>query len=168
LRVEFDGAVIGRIERAPTYAAIGLEAYANLRSGPWMFGLGVRWDVLEFVLHSPPPAFLMNSVGAGLLVARRQALGAAADLDLGANLLLLSQTQSSELGPAETTESRADIRLGLLARALFGSPPWRWTLSLETDVSPARLRAATRLAPTFPVLPAWSVGAGLGAAWSDT
>jgi hypothetical protein len=168
LRVEFVGALLGRIEQTPTYVAVGLEAYANLCSGHWLFGLGLRWDVQEFVLHNPPPKFLMDSVGAGLFVGRRQALASAIDLDLGGNLLLASQTQSSELGPAETTTSRADIRIGLLARALFGSPPWRWTLTVETDLSPARLRQGVRLAPGLPMLPGWSLGAGLGAAWSDT
>jgi hypothetical protein len=163
--VEIGGAITGRIERAPTYLASGIEGYANVRLDTALLGLMIRWDFFETLATDPLPLFEMDSVGVGFLFARRLGIARAVDLDIGGNALLMVQTQGATPSTVELSDADADVRVGLLARALFGQAQWRWTLSLETDFSPARLRRSNRVAANFPTLPVWSLGVGLGTLW---
>jgi hypothetical protein len=166
--VEVGGALVGRVERAPTYLSTGVEAYASLRLDRYWLGLLVRWDIIEVLTRNAPPLFEMDNVGVGLSFVRRSSPASTLHLDLGATAMVLAQTQSSQIGSKELLDTELDVRLGLLARALFGRSAWRWTVAIETDVSPPRLRRSNSVAEGFPTLPTWGLGLGLGAVWGES
>jgi hypothetical protein len=168
LGIEVGGALTGRIEGAPTYFSTGIEGYASLRLDDFRLGLLVRWDVIEVLTRNAPSLFEMDNAGVGLFFVRRLVPAAALRFDLGASALMLAQTQSGQMGNEELLDTEIDLRLGLVARALFGHSAWRWTLAIETDVSPPRLRRSNSIIPGFPTLPTWGAGLGLGAVWGES
>lgn len=168
LTLEGGGAIFGRVELAPTYATLGAEGYAGLRFARSYIGLTLRWDAAETPTGAGPPSFEMETFGAGVLFARRLPLSAELALDVGPTALLLLQTQSSQVDSTETVDTEADLRLGLLTRAVVGQSAWRWTFSVEAEVSPPRLRRHVDSVPGFPALPIWTLGLGLGALWEAT
>src|SRR5262249_49840811 len=145
----------------------GANVYAGLRPGSWLFALLVRWDPFEMLSGPPPPSFEMENVGAGFMVARR--VGKSPQFDLGATASLIEESQSTEDAGGETSGSQTDVRLGIITRLLLGgaSSAWHGTVSLEADVSPARLRRTIRIADALPDLPTWSLTLGVGVAWED-
>jgi len=167
--VEIGASLLLRVARAPTYLSSGFELYGGLRSGPWLLGLVARWEPIQAVMdYEPPPSFEMDSVAAGFVVARRVLRAESADLDLGLKTLLVTETQSIQMGAKETADTEADMRLGLLTRVLVGRPPLRWALAVELDASPLRLRREHRIAPGFPTLATWSVAVAVGGAWEES
>jgi hypothetical protein len=172
LSVELGALFTGRLARAPTYLSPGLAGYAGLRIRDWLMELTVRWDMLQVMVgQTPPQDFEMESVGAGFSVGKRAFAAPALGLDVGGGALLLAEKQSfaqlSHSGASEVSDVEPDIRLGLFCRLSLGQSDWRWVASLDAEVSPLRLRRARRVEPDGPTLPTWSVGLGLGAAWSD-
>ena len=168
LGVELGAAIVGHVARAPTYLSGGLEMYGGVRPGAWLLGLALRWYPIQDVVGYPTPSgFETDSVGAGFVVARRALRARSATLDLGLNTFLMTESQSFRTGSVESTDTDADMRVGLLARTLLGHSAWRWALSLQAEVSPLRLSRARRVAPSLPTLPSWSLGVGIGAAWEE-
>jgi hypothetical protein len=164
LNVEAGAAFVVRLSGAPAYASAGAEAYAGVRHARWLFALTVRYDPAEDLVKGSPSSFEMETVGAGFWFARRLFGEPSFAFDLGANASLLSETQSAQRDSNEVAGSMTDVRLGLTTRASFGRT-WAFAPSLTAEISPARLRRDLRIDQALPVLPAWSVGIGIGASW---
>ena len=148
LGVEIGLGVAGRVAGGE-YASVAPTAQANLLAGAWLFGLEVRWDVATFADVANPAAFEMESVGAGLAVARRIALRAL-DLDIGFAPRLLSETQSFETNGNEQARTASDIRLASFMRGAFGHGPLRFMAALDVELSPAaESDVASASSPTF-------------------
>jgi hypothetical protein len=121
--------------------------------------------------QTPPPDFEMESLGAGFSIGKRAFAAPGLGLDVGGSALLLAEKQSfahrDVASAPEVSDVEPDIRVGLFSRLSLGQSAWQWAVSLDAEVSPLRLRRARRIEPDAPTLPTWSVGLGLGAAWSD-
>jgi hypothetical protein len=109
----------------------------------------------------------MDNLGAGFLISRELVGTPWSDVELGISAFVMAEIQSYYEDEDERTFSAADLRVGAFARVLVGHAPLRWTLALDVDLSPLRLRRDLVLDPLLPKLPSWSVGLGLGAAWSE-
>jgi hypothetical protein len=170
LGIEIGGSLLGHVSRAPTYASAGVGVHAGIRPGLWLLALALRWELLQelLVLARRPVGFEMDSLGAGFMVLRRLGRLEPVDVDLGVSSFLMAETQSFTDAHVEKAGSAVDVRVGLFSRLLLGSSAWRWTLSIEADVSPLRLRRDLHIDPALPKLPTWSLGLGLGAAWSES
>jgi hypothetical protein len=170
LGIEIGSSLIGHVSRAPTYASGGLGVHAGIRPGAWLLALALRWEPLQEVLTRArrPVGFEMDSLGAGFMISRRLWRAEPVDVDLGVSSFLMAESQSFTEANAEKTGSAADVRVGLFSRMLIGPSAWRWTLSIEADLSPLRLRRDLHIDPSLPKLPTWSLGLGLGAAWSES
>jgi hypothetical protein len=172
LSVELGVLATGRVARAPTYLSPGFAGFAGVRIRDWLMELTLRWDLLQVMVgQTPPPDFEMESLGAGFSVGKRAFAAPGLGLDVGGSALLLAEKQSfAHHGVAsapEVSDVEPDIRVGLFSRLSLGQSAWHWAVSLDAEVSPLRLRRARRIEPDAPTLPTWSVGLGLGAAWSD-
>jgi hypothetical protein len=172
LSVELGALATGRVARAPTYLSLGFAGYAGVRIRDWLMELTLRWDLLQVMVgQTPPRDFEMESLGAGFSVGKRVFAAPALGLDVGGSALLLAEKQSfaqpNAAGGPEVSDVEPDIRVGLFSRLSLGQSAWRWAVSLDAEVSPLRLRRARRIEPDGPTLPSWSLGLGLGAAWSD-
>jgi hypothetical protein len=161
-RLELGGTLVGRISRAPTYLATGFSLYTGLHIAHWMLSLNVRWDALETLARHAPHGFEMDSVGAGFWLTRNVVETRLVALQLGGGAQLLAQTQSIEATENETTQTAADLRLGLQSRLLLGRAPLRFLMVFEAELSPLRVM---RTLTFFEPLPAWSLSLGFGAAW---
>jgi len=168
LGVEVGAVLLGRISRAPTYVSGGVGVHAGIRTSAWLLALALRWEPAQALLARAPRGFEMDSVGAGFLISRRVLLAGPVHVECGVSSFLIGEIQSLTVAKREQTDSEADVRIGLFARLLLGRSAWRWALSLETDVSPLRLRRDLRVDPALPKLPNWSFGAGLGGAWGES
>jgi len=158
---EIGGAVSGRV--SGLYASLGPALTASLALGSWLVGVDARWDVDQRKAGSPA-GFEMQTVGAGLALARRFRLGFG-DVDVGLAPRLVVDTQTVELASREDTYTATDVRLAGLLRASFGHGALRLYSALDTELAPGRLRRSVRLAPGLPALPAWSLGLALGISW---
>jgi hypothetical protein len=163
--IEVGAAVVGRLARSPTYVSTGASAYAGMHSESWLLALSIRWLPIENVLGHSPPGFEMDSAGAGFIAARR--FDKNPSFDVGATAWVVELTQSYGPNANETSRSHTELHLGLLARVLLGSGPWRESIALDAEVAPGRFRQDTRLDPVLPTLPTWSLGLALGATWED-
>lgn len=163
--VEVGAALIQRLSGSALYLSSGFSGYAGAHVSNWLFAISVRYAPFETVTKNAPPGFEMDSVGAGFLVARR--LGRAPAVDLGGVASFVEQTQSYTPSTVELTKSQTEVRFGVLSRIFFGQGALRGALSLEAEVGPGRLRRSTRLDGPFPLLPAWSLGLGIGGTWED-
>ena len=164
---ELGAAALVRASAAPTYVSAGTAGYVGVRPGNWMLGVHARWEILEQLTSHPPRGYEMDSAGAGFFVARRLELSPAVRADVGGAATLLVEAQSFETSAGEVSGSSTDVRLGLFTRFLFGTSAWRWTLALDGELSPPRLRRALRVDPVAPQLPTWSAGLAIGASWGD-
>lgn len=169
LRVEVGGAAMARVAGAPTYLSVGPTGYVTLRPGSWMLGVTARWEVLQAPTSGVPTNFEMDSVGAGFLVGRRFPLTDTVSLDIGVDATVIVEAQSFDdvKRGVEVSDSATDLRLGALTRLLLGTAPLQWTIAVDGEVSPARLRRAIRVDPAGPALPSVSFGLALGASWSE-
>jgi hypothetical protein len=157
--------LVGRTEGSPIYLSIGLTAYAGVRRGPWLLALTARWDGFQTVIDERPDDFVMTTAGGGFQVLRQFLHLREVAFEGGMTTWMLGETQAFERGLAERAGSIIDVRLGALTRAVVGHGPLRWTASLDSELSPARLQRELHVAPGLPKLPAWSVGVGGGVAW---
>lgn len=142
-----------------------LNAYTGLTPGDWVSAVMIRWDPVQVQTRGNAGGAEMDSAGLGFVLLRRSRFGAAR-LDTGLCAAFLLETQSYEGDDGEHAVSQGDFRFGAVSRALLGRQNPRWTLSVEANVSPARLRRAVRMAPVLPALPAWELGAAVGTTWS--
>jgi len=159
------GAGLGGRLAAHAYLSLAADAFAQIRVGSWLLGAVFRWD---FVGQKQAPlvsTFETETVGAGLLVARRIAVGFGA-ADVGVTPRLASETQTYEAGAAENSLSATDVRLGVFGRLGFGKGALRGILALDAELSPTRLRRTLRLDALLPPLPAWSLGMSAGILWA--
>jgi hypothetical protein len=100
-------------------------------------------------------------------VARGRALAPAVHADVGGAATLLVEAQSFETLDGEVAGSSTDVRLGLFTRFLFGTSAWRWTVALDGELSPPRLRRELRVDALAPALPTWSAGLAIGVSWGE-
>lgn len=170
--VEIGGAVGGRLA-GREYYSLAPAGFAQLRARDWLFGMTVRWDVLQWKSDVPVSNFEMETLGAGLSVARRfrPSYGL---LDVGLSPRLLAETQSFQgrpgASPAEQDEeadTQTDVRLGAFVRTALSNAPLRLFVELDAELSPGRLRRDIRIHPALPPLPSWSAGIGLGVTWGE-
>jgi hypothetical protein len=163
--IEVGGALEARVLRAPTYVSGGITGHAGLVANDWILSLLVRWEPAQSGPSGVPSGFEMDTVGAGFSVMRRLAHSEGCAFDAGAIAMLLSETQSAQLGDQEIAGSQTDIRIGAVARALIGSGALHFVPGLEAEISPARLRNSIRIDDSLPQLPAWSVALEAGLVW---
>ena len=166
----------GRVARAPTYlSAAGFAGYAGVRIRDWLMELTLRWDLLQVMVgQTPPPDFEMESLGAGFSVGKRVfRLVPALGFDVGGSALLLSRRSKALRTPLRRGRLRCrDVEAGHSRGSVFAAVFGSECVAVG-GVSGCRGFAAP-FAPgaalsnrTVPTLPSWSLGLGLGAAWSD-
>lgn len=159
--------LVGRVSGPGAYLSLGPAAHLALTVGPWAFGISGRWDAYEQVVPGYYRGFEMDGFGASLFVSRAIVHTSAVHLDVGFAGGFLEEGQTFvRIDSEEGQGSKLDARLGPLARAGFGAGSTRWLVTLETELSPIRLRRAARIDPALPKLPAFSSGIGTGVEWS--
>lgn len=163
--IELGGGAGGRVA-AQGYLSASVSGFADIRVGNWLLGTLIRWDVLGTKSAPLVDVFEMETVVAGIAVARRVRLGFGS-LDAGVSPRLAVETQTFESGAAgESSLSSTDVRLGAFGRLSFGKSALRPIIEVDADVSPSRLRRVTQLDPRLPALPSWSAGLSAGLAWT--
>ncbi|MDB4971791.1 MAG: hypothetical protein JWN48_132 [Myxococcaceae bacterium] len=163
--LEVGGAVVGRVAGSATYLSIGLLGYAGLRTGPWLLALMARWDGYQTVVDERPREFEMTTVGGGFSLLRELLRSEHTTLEGGVNTWLLGETQAYTPQTVELAGSSVDVRVGAVARLLFGPGHLRYLASVDAELSPGRLRHELHVAEALPTLPGWSLGLGVGVAW---
>ncbi len=163
--IELGGGAGGRVA-ARGYLSASVAGFADIRVGNWLVGTLIRWDVIGSKSAPLVDVFEMETVVAGIVVARRVGLGFAS-LDAGLSPRLAVETQTFESGATgESSLSSTDVRLGAFGRFSFGKSALRPIVELDADASPSRLRRVVYLAPRLPALPSWSAGLSAGLAWT--
>ena len=162
--IELGGGIGGRFA-SHAYLSLAVDAFAQIHVGSWLLGTVFRWDFIGQKEAPLVSTFETETVGAGLLVARRAALGFGA-LDVGVTTRLALETQTYETSAGEQSISATDVRLGPFARLAFGSGALRGLFAVDAELSPTRLRRTFRLDPLLPPLPAWSLGMSAGLQWA--
>jgi hypothetical protein len=155
----------GRVEGTPSYVSAGFVAWAGLRLEAWILGLQARWDPWQTQVGTRVPDFDMDTVGAGLMVARRFAIGRLLNLDAGLTTWMLNEAMSFQAPDGDRSGVASDVRLGALARAHVGRQRLRLVVSAEAELSPIRARSRLRIDPSLPPLPSFGCGLALGASW---
>lgn len=174
--IEIGGALGGRLA-AREYYSLAPAGFAQLRAREWLFGMSVRWEALQWKSDVVVSNFEMDTLAAGLCVARRfrPSFGSfVMSTDIGLSPRLVAETQSFQGAPGasaaeedEQADTQTDVRFGVFARTAFGSAPLRLFVELDGELSPGRLRRDIRLHPALPPLPSWSSGIGLGVTWGE-
>ncbi len=166
LSVELGGAVGGRISGGQMYLSVAGAGFAQLRAGDWLFGMSARWDAFQFKSDTHVDNFEMETIGAGIFVARHfhSAFGS---FDMGVAPQLLAESQSFLTNGAEIADTQTDVRLGGFSRVTFGDASWRPFLEIDAELSPGRLRRDIRIDPALPPLPSWSASVSVGAVWGQ-
>ncbi len=165
-QIEVGAAAMTRLAGPHPYAFIGGSAYAGKRTGSWLLGMTTRWDALEVINQPGIPGFELEAVGAGFLLARRVVERGGFALDTGGSVMVVGESEALVTSKGEDSEYTSDLRFGGMARACLGHTPLRFTIGLDAELSPTRIRRTIRLDPALPRLPTWSVGLALGATWS--
>jgi hypothetical protein len=163
--VEIGLEFMGRMSGAPAYAGIGPLLYAGVRVDRWLFALLARWDAYEVIVGGGYPNLEYDGLGAGFMVAPRLVQLGAFEFDLGLTTTILTEEQGYEVGPTETSGTNTDLRIGVVSRALVGKGKLRGLFTLDTELSPLRLRRRPQIDPGLPKLPAFGAGVGAGIAW---
>ncbi len=166
LGVEIGGGIAGRIAGPGTYLLASPSIFAQVRSGPWLGGIGLRWETLERFTGTGPPGFEADALALSLSVARRVHAGFP-QIDVGVSPRLVSQTQTYQPPSGETSGTSTDIRTGAFVRAAFGRGPVRLLLEADAEISPTHLQREIRIDPSSPQLPGWSAGLTGGAVWGE-
>ena len=170
--VEIGGAVGGRLA-GREYYSLAPAGFAQLQARDWLLGMTVRWEVLQWKSDVAVSNFEMETLGAGLSVARRfhPSFGL---LDVGLSPRLVAETQSFQgrpgASPAEQDEeadTQTDVRLGAFVRTALSNAPLRLFVELDGELSPGRVRRDIRIHPALPPLPSWSAGIGVGVTWGE-
>jgi hypothetical protein len=157
--------VAARLGRAPTYVGAAYELYAGLLPGDFWLGVMLRWEpVLHAAQSSVPSEHQLSMLSGGVLGAWR-VLSGFVDVELGIDVLGSSASQHHDYYGREVSNNCFDIRTGPIVRVLLGEPHWRWVLSLGADIVPYRIARAGRHGSELPVVPVWSAGLSVGAAW---
>jgi hypothetical protein len=164
--VELGGVLGGRIMGASVYGLASPAAFAQIRAGAWVVGMGMRWDALEHVSGDAPPGFETDAIALSLTVARRLSR-AWGYVDAGASPRLVSQTQTYLPPAGEQTGTATDVRAALFTRVGFGHGPVRFLLDADVEVAPTHVRREIRIDPVLPRLPSWSAGLAVGAVWGE-
>ncbi len=167
VQIEISGGVMGRSSHSPSYVSAGATAGAAARWGKWLFGLNLRFEPWTRVSAGYLPRFEMSTSGVGFLVGRNVTSSSSVLFDTAVTTTLLSEAQSVQPAEQEVSGTEGDVRVGLLARCLFGSAPLHLAVTLDGDVSPARAGREIRAADALVPLPSWSLGLGLGLTWLE-
>jgi len=162
MEISFD--LAGRIAGGE-YRSVAPTLAASLVVQRWLFGLCARWDLAQTADVASPAVFEMDTVGAGIAVARRLDVRIGY-LDVGFSPRLLAESQSFEASGKEISRSASDVRLASFARLAFGHGAFRFAVGLDGELSPARVRREIRLDAVLPPLPAWSAGLSAGLSWT--
>ncbi|MDB5217036.1 MAG: hypothetical protein JWO86_4963 [Myxococcaceae bacterium] len=163
--IEIGGGFGGRVA-ARGYLSAAVAGFADIHVGSWLLGTTIRWDLIGGKSAPLVDVFEMETVVAGIVVARRMPVGFGS-VDVGISPRLAVETQTFESGAAgESSLSATDVRLGSFARIAFGRSALRPIVELDADVSPSRLRRVVQLDPRLPALPSWSAGLSAGLAWT--
>ncbi len=164
--VELGGGIGGRLS-GQGYLSVETDGVARIRVRDWLFGLGVRWDAFQWRSGGALDNFEMETVGASLSVARRFPTGFGS-VDVGISPRLVAETQSYvTTGGDEIADTKTDVRIAGLTRAVFGHSSWRLYLEADAELSPGRLRRDIRIDPALPPLPSWSGGLSVGVFWGQ-
>ncbi len=127
----------------------------------WSVGVWVRAGV-PYVFELVPPSFMMSQVNLGLS-AGCTLLSAPVEIRIGLNPSLSVVTMDADAIDHEASGAKVDFFLGAgLSGAIPFSPRWRGVVIVDAEMAPAGVRAARRLDPLLPVLPAYEVGAAFG------
>ncbi|NOU31928.1 MAG: hypothetical protein HOO96_28825 [Polyangiaceae bacterium] len=155
-----------RIAGREAYLSLAPALFANLRVGPWLFGIEARWDAFQSEVTLPAPGFEMETLGSGLSVARRfrPRFGT---LDVGVAPRLLAETQSFLQQGNEVADTQTDVRIGTFARLAVGDATLRFFVGVDFELSPGRIRRRIRIDPALPPLPSWSSGLTAGIVWGE-
>jgi hypothetical protein len=164
---EVGAAVGGRIAGAQNYLSVAPGGFAAIRVDDWFLGIHARWDIIQRKSDVHVRDFEMDTVGAGVSIARRFRSDVAV-IDVGIAPRLLVETQSflTESG-IEDADAQTDLRVGAFTRVSLGHAQLRPFVGLDAELSPARLRRDIRVGPELPVLPSWSAGFDVGVAWGQ-
>jgi hypothetical protein len=165
-RIEFEGGVaVGGRVAGRGYLSVAPGGFARIRVDDWLLEISARWDVLQHKSDAHLNDFEMDTVGAGVSVARRFRSGAAI-VDVGIGPRLLVETQSFRPPPGlEDADAKTDVRVGTFTCLSFGAAPLRPFVEIDAELSPGRLRRDIRVGPELPILPSWSAGLGVGVLW---
>ena len=166
LRVEVGAMASGNVSASPTYLGVGPQVVGTLYASPWIFGVTTRWYAVQRLWKNNLQRFEMQTIAASLDFGRRFESGAFA-LDVGAGPWLFAESQTVEQDGDEKAGTETDVRFGGFARALVGRPPLRWSFQLDASISPWRVNRTLRMDEALPGLPAWGLGVGIGAVWSE-
>jgi hypothetical protein len=157
----------GRLNGKPLYASVGLEAWAGLNLSNWILALTARYDGYQTEPTLSPSGFQMTTVGGGLDFTRRIEVTPIVDIDLGGGVSILEETQSADTVSGSGDDEANDVRIVAETRAHFGGRGPRFTLELEAEISPLRVRHAERLDPGLPTLPSFGGCLGAGISWQS-
>ena len=157
----------GRLNGKPLYASVGLEAWAGLNLSNWILALTARYDGYQTEPTLSPSGFQMMTVGGGLDFTRRIEATPIVDVDLGGGVTVLAETQSADTVTGSGDDEVNDVRIVAETRAHFGGRGPRFTLELEAEISPLRVRHAERLDPGLPTLPSFGGCLGAGMSWQS-
>lgn len=160
IRVEFGAEVSGRLAWSPTYVSPALGLHVGFRIDHWMVGLDARSEPYQFPVGRSPSGFEMDGFGAGIFLTYR-VFDERVGLDLGARAFLGEENQALEMDELANQASVVDVRAGVIARLLLGSAAPRWTIGLDAELSPMRLRREFKI---YQYLPGVSVGLAIGVA----
>lgn len=160
IHVEFGAEVSGRLAWKPTYLSPALGLHIGLRLDGWMFGIDARSEPYQFPVGRPSDGFEMDGFGVGIFLNRRVFDGPVG-LDVGVRAFLGEENQALEVDELANQASVVDVRAGALVRLLIGRESPRWTIALDAELSPMRLRREFKI---YQYLPGASIGLGFGVA----
>ena len=146
------------------YVGGGFEAAADVVVANYILGVSGRWDVSDgYVAEPTAGGFAMESGALGVLLGHRARLHSVfLDGLLGGRIVVESQEQSESDVDGETLDTRIAVGLRVSPAKPKGL---RAFVAADLEASPARAAHAQRLAPTLPILPAWTGGVVVGLMW---
>jgi hypothetical protein len=158
---------ISHVAASPVYVRAGFAAHAALRFHTVFIELSPRWEAEQTSLLTSLPDFEMHEFGLLTVLGMRVWESDEGAFEVGAGALVSATTQTYRPQAAEVGGTWVDGQLAAFGRLLWSESALRWTVTIESQLSFARLASDVHIRENLPKLPSFAFGLGFGAHWES-
>jgi hypothetical protein len=159
---------LGHLSATPAVVGGGFALHAAVRFQRVFLEVAPRWEAQTASLRTRLSDFEMHTIAVALQAGLRFWASAAGAGEVGAGVLIASETQTYRPVSKEVGGDLIGCEFTTFARLLWGDGPVRWAVSSDLTLAPGRLSHATHIRDIFPALPVFAFGFAFGVHWESS